>query len=141
MKLSLLFGGSRSGAFSSTIYSFLASFPVFFSSFFPPLAPFLFYSFFFYSYSICFLVNRGAFNICSYSSVKASPLYFLSSIKNFLLAFFALSALPGSASSQDFRVCFYLSYCLVSRTKAIDYWLITWAIQLIFSVSSFFTAA
>jgi hypothetical protein len=29
----------------------------------------------------------------------------------------------------------------VSRTKAIDYWLITWAIQLIFSVSSFFTAA
>lgn len=116
IKLCLLLGGGLSGAFSSTTSSFL-SFPAFLSSFLPPFA-FFAYSLRFYSSSICLRVRRGAFSTASSYSVSASPRSFLSYIRNLLRAFLALSARPGSASSHDFRVNFYLSSCLVSLTNA-----------------------
>lgn len=139
MKLSLLLGGSRYTGFSYMTSSFLASFPVFFSYFLPPF--FLLSSAFRYSYKICFFVNLGAARICSSSSVSCYPLSFFNSIRNRLLVFFARSALPGSASSHDFLVCFSLSYCLVSLTSASESWADTCATQHIFSVCSFLRTA
>lgn len=117
IKLSYDFGIGLYSCFSSTTYYFL-SFAPFLSSFLAPLAPFL-SSFFFYSYSNFFLVNLGAFIIWSYYYVKAYPLSCFSYNKNFCLAFFAFSALPGCLSYHDFLVCFYFSYCRVSFTNAI----------------------
>lgn len=118
MKLSWDLGTGFSSCFYSTTYYFL-SFAPFLSSFLAPLPPFL-SSFFFSSSNNFFLVNLGAFTICCYYSVKAYPLSFLSSKRNFCLAFLAFSALPGCLSSHDFLVCFYFSSCSVSLTKAME---------------------
>ena len=104
--------------FSSTS-SFFTYLDPFLSSFLPP---FLFLSsFFFYSSNCCcFLLKRGAFKICSSSSVNYYPFYLFNWIKNFLLDFLAFSALPSSFYYQDFFVYFSRSSCFVSLTKAIE---------------------
>lgn len=134
MKLSWDLGTGLSSFFSYTTSYFL-SLPAFLSSFLAPFAPFL-SSFFFSSYKSFFRVSLGALTICNYSSVNASPLSCLSSNKNFCLAFFAFSALPGCLSSHDFLVSFYFSSCKVSLTKAMASSPATWTDQYSLFVSS-----
>lgn len=138
MKLSSDLGAGLYYFFSSTTSYFL-SFP-FLSSFFAPLAPF-FYSFFFSYSKSFFFVNRGAFIIWSYSSVRTYPLYCFCSNRNFCRAFLAFSALPGCLSYQDFLVSFYFYYWRVSLTKAMASYPDTWTDQHILFVSSLGTAA